>query len=87
MNKKIIGALCLAIACTGAVVYSKHYVFNGSTSPNELMMENVEALSGTETGDAKCPSGCKNIGWGTNKILECDCNYDHFSSCESWGGG
>ena len=49
------------------------------------MMENVEALSGTETGDAKCPSGCKNIGWGTNKILECDCNYDHFSSCESWG--
>lgn len=49
MNKKIIGTLCLAIACTGAVVYSKHYVFNGSTSAESIMKDNVEALTDSET--------------------------------------
>lgn len=82
MKKKYQYIVCAAIACASSLIYSSQTF---SSSPNELMMENVEALSGTETGGAKCPNGCKNIGWGTNKILECDCNYDHFSSCESWG--
>jgi hypothetical protein len=47
------------------------------------MLENVEALS-SETGGNGC-NGCSDIGWGTHKILECDCNYDHFSSCSRWG--
>ena len=49
-----------------------------------MLEENVEALTSGESG-AACPDGCKNIGWGFNKILECDCNYDHLSCCDSWG--
>ena len=49
-----------------------------------LRMANIMALSKSESGP-KCPNGCKDIGWGWDKILECDCNYDHFSSCNSWG--
>lgn len=56
----------------------------GSNTDSVLLEQNVEALSGNDVG-AKCPKGCRNIGWGLNKILECDCNYDHFSSCDSWG--
>ena len=41
MNKKIIGTLCLAIACTGAVVCS--------TSAESIMKDNVEALTDSET--------------------------------------
>lgn len=36
-------------------------------------------------GGSDCPNGCSSIGWGMSKILECDCNYDHFSSCDRWG--
>jgi hypothetical protein len=51
---------------------------------NGLQIANVEALSSSESG-AKCPNGCSDIGWGWNKILECDCDYDHFSCCDKWG--
>lgn len=51
---------------------------------SDIALANVEALASGESG-AKCPNGCSAIGWGTTKILECDCNYDHFSSCNRWG--
>lgn len=56
-----------------------------ATPSNDVMMQNVEALSDSEGSGAKCPKGCRSIGWGTDKILECDCNYDHFSCCNLWG--
>ena len=31
MNKKLFGALCLAIACVGAVAYSSQYFVNDSS--------------------------------------------------------
>lgn len=49
-KKKVLGAFCLAIACVGAMVYSVH--FFSSSSSNELMVQNVEALSGQESGMA-----------------------------------
>lgn len=51
---------------------------------SDLQMANVKALSNNESG-ARCPNGCSNICWGWDKILECDCNYDHFSFCSRWG--
>lgn len=50
-----------------------------------MLEENVEALTAGEPSGAKCPNGCSDIGWGINKILECDCNYDHLSNCNRWG--
>ncbi len=80
MRKKIIGVIAvIAIAAVAA--------FNMGFSENnlsEISLANIEALAQTESG-AKCPNGCKDIGWGTSKILECDCNYDHFSCCNNWG--
>lgn len=55
-----------------------------AVSINDIALSNIEALTIEESG-AKCPNGCASIGWGTDKILECDCNYDHFSSCDRWG--
>ena len=49
MNKKIIGALCLAIACAGAAVYSNQK-FNDNSPSNSLLLENVEALSQDDSG-------------------------------------
>ena len=49
MNKKFLGALCLAIACAGAAVFSNGY-FAASSSSELLFLENVEALSGSESG-------------------------------------
>jgi hypothetical protein len=51
---------------------------------SDLELSNVEAIASGE-GSTFCSNGCSDIGWGMNKILECDCNYDHFSSCERWG--
>ncbi|MQN12162.1 hypothetical protein F7D95_04860 [Prevotella copri] len=82
MNKKLLGVACLAIACAGGLVFSSQ-IF--ATPSNDVMMQNVEALSDSEGSGAKCPKGCRSIGWGTDKILECDCNYDHFSCCNLWG--
>lgn len=47
MNKKLFGALCLAIACVGAVAYSSQYFINDS-SRNAMMLGDVEALSSCE---------------------------------------
>lgn len=49
MNKKFLGALCLAIACAGAAFFSNGY-FAASSSSNLLFLENVEALSNSESG-------------------------------------
>lgn len=75
MNKKIIGTPCLAIACTGAVVYSKHYVFNGSTSAESIMKDNVEALTDSETSPNNTgPAKLKNCAGhaGTTKFCMCE---------------
>lgn len=72
--------LITALLCSGHKAYG---VWKESVGES-LLEQNVEALSKTETGP-KCSNGCKDIGWGWNKILECDCNYDHFSSCNNWG--
>jgi hypothetical protein len=83
MKKKIFIVFVLACVCVGITAYKSQFI--ASSESNDLMMQNIEALSDPDQSGAKCPNGCKNIGWGVNKILECDCNYDHFSCCESWG--
>uniref|UniRef100_UPI004024B945 NVEALA domain-containing protein n=1 Tax=Bacteroides uniformis TaxID=820 RepID=UPI004024B945 len=67
-------------AVAGYGVYTNQKV----DTMTDLMLANVEALANDESG-AECPNGCSDIGWGTSKILECDCNYDHFSCCNRWG--
>jgi hypothetical protein len=57
---------------------------NNAQPLTDIQAANVEALSGSESG-AKCPNGCSEIGWGWDKILECDCDYDHYSCCNRWG--
>lgn len=85
MKKKIIfSVLSMAMIVVGALFYSYSKLL-ASSDGKEFLLENVEALSDGENGGSKCPRGCRNIGWGYNKILECDCNYDHFSDCNSWG--
>lgn len=80
----MIAVICVIAAGAGSwKIYSD---YGRNQDGTDLLIENVEALSGgTEASGAKCPNGCKNIGWGLNKILECDCNYDHLSCCDSWG--
>lgn len=83
MNKKsIMRVFCIAVMCLGFIGLKKLAERSVET---DLNTENIEALSDSENSGAKCPNGCKNIGWGFDKILECDCNYDHFSICKSWG--
>lgn len=83
MNKKnITGAFCIAVACAGILGQSR---WTENPVETDLNVENIEALSDSEVSGSKCPNGCKDIGWGFRKILECDCNYDHFSICNSWG--
>lgn len=85
-RKKVKSAMLVSALVVVSVLVLKSYMVycsNGRTS--DLMLEeNVEALTSGESG-AACPDVCKNIGWGFNKILECDCNYDHLSCCDSWG--
>lgn len=82
MRKKIIKATFVAafVFVAGYVAYTSQQ----KTDMSDLTMANIEALASGESG-SKCPNGCSSIGWGTSKILECDCNYDHFSSCDRWG--
>lgn len=47
MNKKLFGALCLAIVCVGAVAYSSQY-FMSNSSRDAVLMSEVEALSSCE---------------------------------------
>jgi hypothetical protein len=82
MKKKIISiAFVAAIAVTTAwnFIQSKTEV-----ELSDLALANVEALASGENSGSGC-SGCSSIGWGWNKVLECDCNYDHFSDCDRWG--
>lgn len=82
MKKKILGGVAvMVIAAVG--VFNVNFS-NSSDNLLGITMANIEALANGESG-AKCPNGCSSIGWGTSKILECDCNYDHFSSCSRWG--
>ncbi len=76
----------VAIAAVGLGSYKAYSSYTAANMSEEdlLMQENVDALSSDENG-AKCPKGCRDIGWGVDKILECDCNYDHVSCCKSWG--
>lgn len=82
------GYIIVAFMLCGLVVMAwgslKTYSFSTLNGDVGLLIENVEALSSGESG-AKCPNGCRSIGWGLDKILECDCNYDHLSCCNSWG--
>ena len=49
MKNKFLGALCLAIACAGAMAYSSRYS-EDNPSRDVVLMENVEALSQSESG-------------------------------------
>ena len=72
----------VAIVSVG-IAYAS-YSHSAAKSEPSLIFQNIEALTDGESG-ARCPNGCSDIGWGTHKILECDCNYDHWSSCAKWG--
>ena len=82
MKKIFIPAILVVAAVSGSIGFRGE--FNTEHSLNDIVIANIEALTSTESG-VNCLSGCKHIGWGWDKILECDCNYDHFSSCGSWG--
>lgn len=82
MNKKIIFSGLVVIAIVSVITFSNNLDVR-SNNLSDTTLANIEALAAGESG-AKCPNGCKDIAWGTHKILECDCNYDHFSSCSSW---
>ena len=83
-NTKVICAMAVIAGIVGSVMQNKMQ----KSEPDAITM-NLEALTAgnTESGQsgAKCPNGCSAIGWGTHKILECDCNYDHVSCCNRWG--
>ena len=81
-KNKLALSLVAVAACAGAFGTYENYQQSGES--DALLAENVEALSNGESG-AKCPNGCRHIGWGWDKILECDCDYDRLSSCDSWG--
>lgn len=85
MKKNVINAtFVLSFVVVAVVSGMKAYNATCQSEVDLILAENVEALSKDESG-AKCPNGCRDIGWGWDKILECDCNYDHFSRCKSWG--
>ncbi len=54
MKNKFLGALCLAIACAGAMAYSSRYSEDNPSSDG-VLMENVEALSQSESGGVYLP--------------------------------
>ena len=81
MKKTIkIAMVAVVAAVAGMGIYSSQK----ADAMSNIALANVEALASGESG-SRCPSGCSDIGWGTSKILECDCNYDHFSCCNRWG--
>ena len=83
MKKKILGGFAVAVIAAVAA-FNVNVNITAGNELSAISLANVEALAQSETGN--CPSGCKNIGWGTNEILRCDCSYtSYFSSCASWG--
>lgn len=82
MKKNILKVAFAAafVAVAGYGIYTNQKM----DSMSLLLSANVEALANDESG-VNCPNGCSQIGWGMDKILECDCSYDHFSSCDRWG--
>jgi len=74
----------VAVVAFAAIAGYGMYANQKADSISCLLSANIEALANDESG-TDCPNGCSDIGWGTSKILECDCNYDHFSSCNRWG--
>ena len=54
MKNKFLEALCLAIACAGAMAYSSRYS-EDNPSRDVVLMENVEALSQSESGGVYLP--------------------------------
>lgn len=81
MKKKLIFT---AFAAVAVIATTSAISQIGPPEVSSLTLANIEALTRSACG-AKCPAGCSHIGWGWDKILECDCNYDHFSSCDRWG--
>ena len=88
------------IVVIGLVLTSVFFNYYENRSElSDLVLDNIEALAkDPDTDDnaappgepgggsgSKCSNGCSSIGWGMRKILECDCNYDHFSCCDRWG--
>lgn len=76
--------LIVAIVLVGGVSILSIKGSSDESLTSGVKMANIDALSNSESG-AKCPNGCSSIGWGWDKILECDCNYDHLSCCDRWG--
>ena len=84
MKKKLI----LSAATVAVMSVASIAALNSNSQARELSeieIANIEALTEDENSGAKCPNGCSDIGWGWDKILECDCEYDHFSTCNKWG--
>lgn len=83
--------MCIMAVVAGVVGFTLQNKMQKSQTDSILL--NLEALTdgegsgNTESGQsgAKCPNGCSSIGWGMDKILECNCDYDHFSCCDRWG--
>lgn len=84
MKKKVLMAVSV-LAVVALATFTGYKTLSPQTTADLMLEENVEALTAGEPGGVKCPNGCSNIGWGINKILECDCNYDHVSCCDRWG--
>ena len=85
MKKNVKLTLAVVMVVAAAFGGVKTYgAYAGASESDQLFSENIEALSNSESG-VRCTTGCKAIGWGWGKILECDCNYDHFSCCDTWG--
>ena len=79
MKKIFIAAvLTVATAMGGFLCYNE----NDADGLSDIAKANIEALA-NEMPD--CLGGCRDIGWGFNKILECDCEYDYFSFFFVWG--
>jgi hypothetical protein len=87
MRNKIISVVFIA-AIAVAAAWNFSQSSNAGVELSDIALANVEALAADEESDSKpkwCTNGCSAIGWGTEKILECDCNYDHASKCNRWG--
>jgi hypothetical protein len=80
MKKRILIGIAAAVVVAMSAV-SVNIALQGNNL-SELSLANVEALAGEAAG---C-NGCKDIGWGTQQILKCDCHYTGiWSSCNNWG--
>jgi hypothetical protein len=82
MKKKIlIGLAAVAVATIAAVNIT---IYSQNSDLSALSLANVEALA-QESGRGWCYGGCRDIGWGYNRVLMCSCSYTgYFSECDLW---